>query len=493
DAKYVTWWDYKEQNWFSRSIKTGKVVNLSANIPYPMFNELHDTPSPARSNGSAGWTEGDAAMLLYDKHDIWAVDPSGFWPPRCITEGYGREHDLRFRITRLDREQDAYDPDEPLLLSTFHLHTKASGVYRDSVMGDELPQKIVMLDERLSTPTKAQEADTLLFTRSRFDMFPDLWTSDLSYTDPVRLSDANPQQSEYTWGTAELVEWTSLDGVALQGILYKPDGFDPDTQYPMLVYFYERSSNGLHSYTTPAAGGSSINRAFYVSRGYLLFVPDIPYRTGYPGQSAVNAILPGIASLIDKGFVDKDRIGTQGHSWGGYQTAFLVTKTDIFAAAESGAPVSNMTSAYGGIRWGSGMSRMFQYERTQSRIGGTLWNARAKYLANSPLFHADKIETPLLILHNDKDGAVPWYQGIELFVAMRRLSKPAWLLNYNGEAHGLTQIQNRKDFSIRMQQFFDHYLKDAPAPIWLSRGVPALQKGKTTGLDLEKPKATAKR
>ncbi|HAY36815.1 MAG TPA: S9 family peptidase, partial [Bacteroidetes bacterium] len=210
----------------------------------------------------------------------------------------------------------------------------------------------------------------------------------------------------------------------------------------------------------------------------------IPYKTGYPGESAMNAIMPGITSLIDQGFVDRDRIGTQGHSWGGYQIAYMVTQTDLFAAAEAGAPVSNMTSAYGGIRWASGMSRMFQYERTQSRIGGTLWDAQQRYIHNSPLFQADKVKTPLLMMHNDEDGAVPWYQGIEYFVALRRLGQPVWMLNYNGAGHGLSDLDDRRDWQIRMQQFFDHYLMDAPAPVWMERGVPAVDKGKTMGLEL---------
>jgi len=198
----------------------------------------------------------------------------------------------------------------------------------------------------------------------------------------------------------------------------------------------------------------------------------------------MNAIMPGITSLIDDGFVDRDRIGVQGHSWGGYQIAYMVTQTNLFAAAEAGAPVVNMTSAYGGIRWASGMSRMFQYERTQSRIGGTLWNAQQRYIHNSPLFQADKVQTPLLMMHNDNDGAVPWYQGIEYFVALRRLNKPVWMVNYNGAGHGLSDLDERRDWQIRMQQFFDHYLMDTPAPVWLQEGIPAVKKGKTMGLEL---------
>ena len=251
----------------------------------------------------------------------------------------------------------------------------------------------------------------------------------------------------------------------------------------MMVYFYERSSDGLHQHFSPGPSRSSINRALYVSRGYLLFVPDIPYKIGWPGESAMNAVMPGVLSLVDEGFVDRGRIGVQGHSWGGYQISYMITRTNLFAAAEAGAPVSNMTSAYGGIRWASGMSRMFQYERTQSRIGGTLWDAQHRYIENSPLFQADKVETPLLMMHNDEDGAVPWYQGIEYFVALRRLQKPVWMLNYNGEGHGLGQRQNQKDWAVRMQQFFDHYLMDAPAPVWMEEGVPATMKGRTLGLE----------
>ena len=302
-----------------------------------------------------------------------------------------------------------------------------------------------------------------------------------------KQSHANPQQDDYLWGSAELVEWTSLDGIPLQGMLFKPENFDPNQKYPMMVYFYEKMSNTLHNHRPPATARSSISFSFYTSRGYLVFVPDIPYKEGYPGESALNAVVPGVTRLIETDYVDENNIGVQGHSWGGYQIAYMVTETNLFKAAEAGAPVVNMTSAYGGIRWASGMSRMFQYEETQSRIGGSLWEYPLRYLDNSPLFQADKIETPILMMHNDADGAVPWYQGIEFFVALRRLGKPVWLLNYNGEAHGLREYHNKRDWAIRMQQFFDHYLKGAPAPVWMAEGVPAVEKGKTLGLELVLP------
>ena len=298
------------------------------------------------------------------------------------------------------------------------------------------------------------------------------------------ISDANPQQANYNWGTTELVKWTSLDGIPLTGILVKPENFDPNKKYPMIVNFYEKSSNGIHRHIIPNPGRSTINYSFYASRGYLIFNPDVYYRVGYPGESAFNCVIPGVTSLIEKGFVDEENIGVQGHSWGGYQIAYLITKTDIFKAAESGAPVVNMISAFGGIRWDTGLSRQFQYEHTQSRIGGTPWEYPQRYFENSPIYNIDKINTPVLIMHNDKDGHVPWYQGIEFFVSLRRLSKPSWLLNYNDGRHWPLKMQNRKDFNIRMQQFFDHYLKDDAKPMWMVRGVPAIEEGINQGYEL---------
>lgn len=505
---YVVWWDGEERTWYAQSTKPPKAeaeanaqVDLGKMLPHPLHDELHDQPSLPNPYGLAGWLEDDEALLIRDRFDLWRVDPSGKEMPVCITEGYGRENQIRFDLLTLDSEEKYVDLDAPQYLSAFSEETKATGFFRwnpapaDGEGGDEQPQRLeqmIMLDESVGGLTKAREADVVLFTRSTFERYPDLWSSTLEFKSTRRMSELNPQQAEYRWGTAELVHWEATDGQPLDGLLYKPEGFDPAKQYPLLVYFYERNSDNLHTYYEPAAGRSIINFSFYVSRGYVLFVPDIPYKVGEPGPSAANSVLPGVQSLIDAGFIDAERIGMQGHSWGGYQTAYLVTITDMFACAESGAPVSNMTSAYGGIRWGSGMSRMFQYEKTQSRIGATLWDAPEKYIANSPLFAADKIHTPLLILHNDEDTAVPWYQGIELFVALRRLGRPAWMLNYNGEPHWVMTDENRMDFAQRMQQFFDHYLQGAPMPVWMAEGIPAVDKGKEFGLEYVRPESETK-
>ncbi len=479
-GKYAFWFNYPDSSWFAHHIETGTTRQLTDNQTVTFYNELDDHPDDPPPHGMAGWLKDDAAMLVYDRYDIWRVDPQGVQAPVRITNG--RKDQQRIRYIRVDREERFIDPAKPMLVSVFNKRTKEDG-YAWLNLADN---KLTMIQSGKysfsNRPLKAKKADKWVFTRENFQVFPDLlYSNDLKNF--KQISNANPQQKDYRWGTAELYQWTSLDGEQLDGILIKPEGFDPGKKYPMMVYFYERSSDGLYRHRTPAAPRSSINFSHYASRGYLVFVPDIPYKIGYPGESCYNAVIPGVTSLIEKGFVDRERIGVQGHSWGGYQIAYLVTRSNIFKCAESGAPVVNMFSAYGGIRWGSGMSRSAQYERTQSRIGGSIWEYPLRYIENSPLFTADKIKTPLLILHNDADTAVPWYQGIEFFIALRRLGQPAWLLNYNGEPHGITKRQNRMDFNKRMQQFFDHYLLDAPKPMWMERGVPAIEKGIKQGYE----------
>ena len=480
-ANFMMWYNRLDSTYAAYSIKNGSTKVLNTKSLPPFYDEENDLPTEPSPYGVATWTKDDKAVLIYDRYDIWQFDPSGNAKPIRLTNG--REDQTVYRYMRLDREERFVETGQRLLLHIFNEKTKASG-YGYLLLGAGNPIQLVHEDFAYTRrPLKAKDVDRIVFTKENFQTFPDLLYSTLSFQNPQRVSNANPQQSEYSWGTIELYEWTGLDGQKLTGMLVKPEGFDPSKKYPMLVNFYEKSSDRLHSYPRPYPGRSTINYSFYASRGYLIFNPDIPYRIGYPGESCLNAVVPGVTSLIDKGFVDKDRIGVQGHSWGGYQIAYLLTKTDIFKCAESGAPVVNMFSAYGGIRWGSGMSRMFQYERTQSRIGGTIWDYPLRYLENSPLFFLDKVNTPVLILHNDEDSAVPWYQGIEYFVGLRRLGKPAWLLNYNGEPHWPVKLQNRKDFQFRLAQYFDHYLKDEPMPKWMQRGVPAIEKGILQGYE----------
>jgi dipeptidyl aminopeptidase/acylaminoacyl peptidase len=418
-------------------------------------------------------------VLVYDRFDIWELDPTGVRPAVMLTDSLGRRENITFRIINLDADDEErfVDTTRPLYLSAFDEDNKENGFYRARLDTRRAPEKIIMAPVRFGNPTKAKNADVFMATKSTFVDFPNLYVGPNLASLNTKVSNANAFQSEYSWGTAELVEWLSDDGIPRQGILYKPDNFDPSKKYPMITYFYEDLSDGLHGYIAPN-GGTSVNITHYVSNGYLMFEPDIHYEMGHPGQSAMKSILPGVQMLIAKGFVDPKRIGLQGHSWGGYQIAYMITQTSLFAAAEAGAPVSNMISAYGGVRWESGINRAGQYETGQSRIGKSVWEGLPLYIENSPLFGLDRVKTPLLILHNDQDGAVPWYQGIELYIGMRRLGKEAYLFNYNNELHGISGRANQKDWAMRMQQFFDTKLKGTPAPDWMVNGIPAKDKGK---------------
>jgi dipeptidyl aminopeptidase/acylaminoacyl peptidase len=485
-GKYLYWYENADSTWYTYDIAAAKTRQITAGMDVNLYDEENDYPMDPSPYFFAGWTKDDEDFLVYDKYDIWRVDPRGKEAAQCITAGYGRENKITFRYIELDKEHDYVPTKANMLLSGFHNTTKASGYYSADVTKEDTPTKLIKGDYRYYTPKKAKEADQVIWRRSSAKDFPNVFTSTLDFESPQQVSDANPQQKEYNWATVELVKWTTTEGTTEEGLLYKPENFDPNKKYPMMVYFYRLSSDGLHNHRVPKPSRSVINPTFYASNGYLVFIPNIRYKEGYPGESAYNYIVSGTLSMVEKHpYIDKSRMALQGQSWGGYQVAYIVTKTNMYAAASAGAPVSNMTSAYGGIRWGSGMSRMFQYEETQSRIGGTLWERPLQYIENSPVFYAPKVHTPLLIRHNDGDGAVPWYQGIEYFVALRRLNKPVWMLNYNGAPHNeRAKSPNTKDLSIRMMQFFDHYLKDAPAPRWMIKGIPATEKGKTMGYEL---------
>jgi dipeptidyl aminopeptidase/acylaminoacyl peptidase len=478
-AKYVYWFSLPDTSWFVHSVGSERTDKMVPPLKVRFADEEDDHPDFPSAYGAAGWTTSDERFLIYDRYDIWSFDPEGQKPAVNLTK-VGRAQKIVFRYIRLDPEERSIDPSKEMLLSAFDETTKASGYYKLS-MADGKLTKLMMGDYRVAGTVKAKNASQILFTRESFREFPDVWTADLNLSSPKKLTDVNPQMKNYSWGNVEVVSWRSLDNIPLNGMLYKPEGFDPKKKYPMIVYFYEKESDNLHQHVPPTPLRSAINRTTYVSDGYLVFVPDIVYRIGFPGESAYNCILPGVTSLISKGFVDEKNVGIQGHSWGGYQTAFILTRTNLFKAAEAGAVVANMVSAYGGIRWETGLSRMFQYEHTQSRIGGTLWEKPMHFLENSPIFYADKITTPVLLLHNDADGAVPWYQGIEMYMALRRLGKDVWMLNYNGEPHWPVKRENRMDFQIRMKGFFDYYLKGEPMPAWMKEGVPAMEKGVKTG------------
>lgn len=476
--KFVYW--FKDGNWLAYEIATGKTVNMTGNIPYPVWDENDDHPGVRQPYGDVSWTTDDERFLVYDRYDIWSVDPRGNTDPVCITKSYGRDNNLRISYVNTHESERRFLSEGDLMtLNLFNFKDKRNGL-ASMKYGNATRPENVMLDTLSFTQIRqALDAPSFSFVEANFEVMPDVWIAPKGqFAKAVRVSDSNPQAKDYNWGHARLVHWYAYDGTPTDGVLYLPEDLDPNKKYPMLCVFYETGSEDLYYHYNMEPSWSWINYPFYVSRGYAVFVPDIHYKAGVPGECAYNFVCSGAEAMCEQfPFIDKDRIGIDGQSWGGYQTAYLVTRTDMFACAGSGAPVSNMTSAFGGIRWESGNSRQGQYEQGQSRIGRNLWDATELYIANSPVFHANRVHTPLLIMHNDNDGAVPWYQGIELFMALRRLQKPVWMLQYNGEAHNLKERRNRKDITIRLQQFFDHYLKGDPMPEWMKSGIPITRKG----------------
>jgi dipeptidyl aminopeptidase/acylaminoacyl peptidase len=478
-GNYLVWYDEPQKVYYSYHAPSGKITNFAKDIPYPLYDEENDLPDDPNAEGWVKWSEDERFLYIYDHFDIWKVDITGKDKSVRLTEG--RKNQVQYRFINTDKDEKYFTDQSTLLLRLLDEKDKSSGLAILQLNGLQLTQ---LFKEKVTVGpavAKARDGAVFLYTKETFQRSPDIYRHALN-SSAQQFSQINPQQEKYNWGTAGLFRWKAYTGKITEGIIYKPEDFDSTKKYPMIVYFYERSNETLHNYLPPSPTPSRLNIPFYVSRGYIVFVPDIWYKKGYPGQGAYDHILSGTRAVVKEGYVDSTRIGLQGQSWGGYQIAWLITRTPLYRAAWAGAPVANMTSAYGGIRWGPGILRQFQYEKSQSRIGATLWEKPELYIKNSPLFALPKVTTPLVIMSNDADDAVPWYQGIELYAGLRRLGKQVWLLNYNNEVHNLAERKNRKDIQIRQQQFFDHLLKGAAPAKWIKEGVPAVMKGRDMGL-----------
>ena len=472
-GKYAYWYAETDSCWYTLSLADGQKRRLTSPDTFVGWDEDNDVPDFPKAHGCAGWADDDRYVYIYDRYDIWRFDPQGEAQAVNMTVN-GRQNQVAYRLKVLDEEQRTVSEKEIQILQGTDEKSKGDAYYSFRFAKPAHPKFLLGGHYRLDNLVKAKDSDQLIFTKETFEVYPDIHYTNMKFKQPLQLTEGYRQQEGFRWGTAELVSWTSLDGRQLEGVIYKPADFDPAKKYPLMVNFYERNSETLYKYRMPETHRSTIDYHMYNSNNYIIFNPDVRYTDGHPGKSCYKCVVPGVEMVVKQGYIDEKAIGAQGHSWGGYQTAYLVTRTSMFAAIESGAPVVNMFSAYGGIRWGSGLARSFQYEHTQSRLGATPWNGYDVYRENSPLFTMDKVQTPVLIMHNDCDGHVPWYQGIEYFVAMKRLNKPCWLLNYTGEIHWPMKLSNRIDFQKRMLQFFNHYLKGEPMPQWMSEGLPAV-------------------
>jgi len=450
---------------------TSRVITEGAPVLFVDTEDDHNVDRPPVA--PIGWAKDGSAVLLSDNWDIWRVPVTGAGKAVNLT-GNGRATGLRYqRRVVIDPEERGIDLSKPLYVSVYGERTKKEGLAVVSP-AKAAATSLVWEDAKYNF-ARAKNADTWIFTRQTVKDFPDYWTTTGGFNAPRRLTTANPQQSQYAWSSgARLVDYVTDKGDSLQGALYLPANYEPGKKYPTMVYIYEKRSQFLHSYSQPNET-QAFNASVYTSRGYAVFQPDIVYKVNDPGMSAVWAVVPAVKAAIATGIVDSANVALHGHSWGGYQTAFLVTQTNIFKSAIAGAALTDMVSMYSSVYWNTGGGNAPIFESSQGRFkGGFLENYDA-YIRNSPAFHADKIKTPLLLLHNERDGAVDFNQGITFFNTLRELGKDVVLLQYVGENHGLAQPRNQKDYTIRMREYFDYYLKGEPAPDWLKEGIPRLK------------------
>jgi predicted peptidase len=493
-SRYVLWYDRILKHYFTYNILTGAIRNITKDIDVPLYNIEDDHPGFPPAYGMMGWTEADESVLIYDKFDVWEVDAEGRKPPINVTNNYGRKNMLTFRYLNLndDGPEGVFRKGRKYLFSAFDNENKNSGFFSKVLNRRADPEQLSLgpynYDVRPcpyeELPQKYQqhigENNYLVMRQSAVDAPNIFITKD--FKNFTAITDYRPQAA-YNWLSAQLMHWNLPDGRQAEGILYKPEDFDPAKKYPVIFYFYEKDSHDLNKYILPQPSNGRVNIAYFVSNGYLVFDPNIYYTIGHTGESALNSVVSAARFLSGMPWVDASKMALQGHSFGGYEVNYLVAHTNIFAAAASASGPSNLVSAYGGLS--SQRSAQFLLETFQCRIGATLWEKPELFIKNSPVFDADKVNTPLLIMHNKGDDAVPFSQALEYFTALRRLNKPCWLLQYDDDSHQLDAPQSKLDYSIRLAQFFDYYLKGAPCPKWMLTGIPAKSKGILTGFELD--------
>lgn len=460
---FAVFYDEKQKSWMVFDVAAMQFKNISSQIPFPVFDENVDMASANTAYGIAGWQNNGNTVVLYDQFDMWAIDLTNKKTPYSITQGYGRKNKVEVRYNENGFIGDL-DQNKVITLIGFDIAHKSKGVYKFA--NNSVTKLFASPDYDVSVETVSGDNSSVLFTKESYTVFQDLWWATSTFGSQQKITDVNPQQKEYAWGTSKLLTWTSFNGKENQGNLYLPDNYDSKKTYPVIVHFYEKHTKEINQYQLPEVSTSNINIPTYVSRGYIVFQPDVHYTYGDPGNSVYNDVISGVDYLIAQGITEKGKIGIQGHSFGGYETSFLVTKSDVFSCAIIGSGVSNFTSNYPVMR-SNGISTMFKYEADQYRMSSSLYDNLDGYIKNSPLFSVKNIKTPVLIFHNDNDRAVPYQEGQSLFFALRRLGKPALLVNYKKEGHTLEDAANKIDWTLKMQQYFDYYLKGADRPDWM--------------------------
>jgi hypothetical protein len=463
---------YEDGAFFTFDMRTGQSFNITKDVPSVFYNVEDDHNVVKPPERPIGWSKDSMAVLLSDGWDIWAVPAHGGTGTNLT--GNGKAEKIRYRVRyRLDPDEKGIDLSQPLYIGAYGEWTKKGGI------GVVEPGKhgIHMLrwdDAHYQAMEKAKNADVFLYTRENEQDFPNFYVTDAKLENGQRVTDANPQQKNLLWSKGvRLVDYTSDKGAKLQAALYLPANYEPGKSYPTIVYIYEKLSDQANHYPEPTFNG--FNTAFYTSNGYAVLTPDIVYKVDDPGMSAVWCVLPALKAAAATGVVDAKRVGLHGGSWGGYQTAFLITQTNAFHAAFARAPLTDMIAMYNAIYWNTGSANQPIFESSQGRFTSGPWDDMDAYVRNSPVYHAKDVNTPFVMMHNDKDGAVDFTQGIEYFNTLRRLGKQVAMLSYKGENHSLRKPENMKDYTVRMKEFFDYELLDRQPPTWWTDGVPVLK------------------
>jgi dipeptidyl aminopeptidase/acylaminoacyl peptidase len=471
---------FRDGQYHAYDVKTDSVACLTGSLTSSFANIEDDHPTPERMPYPlGGWTKGDTTVLLHDRFDVWEIRPDGTHPCRLTR---GQEEEVEHRVIRTEgpparpagagEPPEAIDRAKPIYMAVYGEWTKKHGLAVIGGGGNRV-ERPVWLDRSVSRLIKAKSADTLAYVVQGFDDSPDIFVAGAALKDGRPVTETNPFQKDHAWGSAELVEYANSRGERLQGALYYPAGYQPGQTYPMVVYIYEKLSRNLHSYSAPSER-SAYGPSVFTSRGYFYFMPDITFRPRDPGVSILDAVESGVRRVLDSGMVDRKRVGVMGHSWGGYGTAYLATRSDLFAAAVAGAPLTDLVSMYGSVFWNSGQAETSHYETGQERMEVPFWDDPESYRRNSPVTWIPRMKVPLLVAFGDKDGSVDWHQGIEMYNLARRANKALVLLVYPGENHSLAKKSNQVDYHRRILEWFDHYLRGAPAPAWIAKGVQHL-------------------